>query len=74
MRKFDEYTEQKKIKALFMALAMAVTSTDEKLKEQTDFYAFAATFGKVHGLRKEDFYMIKHGTIAELMEKALSLP
>lgn len=68
MRRFETYPPQKQIKALLSALAMAITLPEDKLNEAGDIYSFAADHGKLHQLRAEDFSIIKHSTIDELMQ------
>lgn len=68
MRKFETYTPQKQIKALISALAFAITAPDDQLKEAGDVYALAASFGKIHQLKPEDFALIRQSTIDELMK------
>lgn len=65
MRKFDNYTDAEKIRALTLAFAFAITAPPDK-RAAKDIYALAAEHGKLSGLRAEDFDMIKHRTIGDI--------
>lgn len=69
MRKFEEYDEQRKIKALLMALAFAATASDADRAKQPNFYEMAASQGKLSELRAEDFELIKNQTVEQLVNK-----
>lgn len=70
MRRFDEYTEDKKIRSLLLAIGFTVTSNSDTRKQDPNPYVVAANdYGKMHGLRPEDFNLIKHETIDNLLKK-----
>lgn len=69
MRKFETYTDDKKVTALLFALSLALTASDKEKKETRDIYELAAKNGKLHQLVDADFNLIKHQTISQLITK-----
>lgn len=67
MRKFSLLPVSERIIHLLNSLDMAAKEPPEMKKRwRTDIYGVAAQYGKVHGIRKSDFDLIKDRPIDEL--------
>jgi hypothetical protein len=69
MRKFETYSDDKKIATLIFALGLALTAPQAERKSTRDIFELAANYGKLHGLKAPDFNLIKHETISQLITK-----
>ncbi len=72
MRKFDKNSYEEKIVILSSIYVMALRESDEmKKKWRTDIYGVATQYGKVYGVAKSDFDLIKNMTIDEISKNSM---
>ena len=69
MRKFEKNTAKQQIEILFSKLSNALSEEVwfPQIKRRTSIYGIACQFGKNHGIKKEDFDLIKNLTIDEIV-------